>query len=375
MLKLRRAKAACAKALASQGRKKMPKGRRPHTVLCANRRAGWRFEQWSELDQWSLEAGIRTYALSEIEELDPVIANFDDETLLLLIYGGDGTLLQILNSLLRRKRRKGKPKPKMPIIVPVGGGTMKRLPRWALWNGTPAENAMVALELFEGKRLPHLPLSLLKVEWGRQCYFAVTFMAGATVRIMQEYSRFRTTPAIAGLFSAGALAAAAFDRPKFFTRLYGQIRAKVTSDGEVLQGERFIVVIRDILEELIFSIRPYKGTCAPGQSFSLAYAIDYHEVARKFPWIVTGAVPDNDPRYFNRPASLTIIEPLEELPLTLDGEYFTAKPGETIRISQGPEVKVAVNPFYHLTFLRRIMSQGGRLKEVASYVLPTLKKG
>jgi hypothetical protein len=132
-------------------------------------------------------------------------------------------------------------------------------------------------------------------------------------------------------------------------------------------------VIRDALEELIFSIKPYKGTCAPNQSFSLAYAIDYHEVARKFPRIVTGTVPDNDPRYFNRPVSLTVIEPREEIPFTLDGEYFTAKAGETITVSQGPEIRVAVNPFVHLTLLKRAVNRVSGLKEVASYVLPTLK--
>lgn len=346
---------------------------RPEVKLIVNRRAGWNRSEWHELDDWALEAGIRSYALTVIEELDPVIANFSQKALrkamLFLIFGGDGTIFQVMNSWIRHHGAES-----MPAIVTIGGGTMKRLPRWALWNGTPAENAMIALELFEGKRLPYLSLPLLKVEWGEECYYAVTFVAGAPVRIMQKYSRFKTTPVIAGLFSAGALAAALSGRPKFFIDLFGQINARVTSDGETLRGEQFIVVIRDALEELIFSIKPYKGICAPGQSFSLAYAIDYHEVARKFPWIVTGEVPDNDPRYFNRPASVTVIEPHEEIPFTLDGEYFTAKPGETIRVSQGPEVRIAVNPFVHLTLLKRLVNRGSSLKEVASYIFPTPKK-
>lgn len=344
----------------------MSEGRRPHVKLYANRRAGWNKGEWHDLDDWALEAGIRSYALTAIEELDPVIAQFSKEAMLLLVFGGDGTMLQVLNSWGRHHGVE-----KMPIVVPVGGGTIKRLRRWALWNGTPAENAMIALELFEGKRLPYLPLPLLKVEWGGNCYYAVTFMAGAPVRIMQKYSHFKTTPVIAGLFAAGALAAAATGRPKFFTDLFGQIRATVTVDGEKLDNEKWIAVIKDVLEELIFSIKPYKGNCSPAQSFSLAYAIDYHETARKFLRLAVGWVPKGDQRYFNQPTGTIKIEPFEDIPFTLDGDYFTAKAGETITVSQGPEVKVAVNPLFHLTLLRRVVNQGGRIKEVLSYVLPT----
>lgn len=345
----------------------MPRERRPHVKLYANRRAGWDPAEWHALDDWALKAGVRSYALTAIEELDPVIAlSISKETGLLLVFGGDGTLMQVLNSWIKHHGAD-----KVPIIVPIGGGTMKRLPRRTLWNGTPAENAEIALELFESNCLPHLSLPLLKVEWGKQCCYAVTFMAGAPVRVMHQYSRFKTTPFVAGAFVLGSVTAGLVGWPKFFTNLYGQIQAKVIADGKLLTDQRFIVIIKDVFPKLIFFIEPYRGISGPGQSFSLAYAIDSKETAKEFWRLCVGLVPKDDERYFNQPTGTMQIEPLEEIPFTLDGEYFTALPGEAITISYGPSVQVAVNPFIHLTFVNRLTNGLRRLREVASYIIPT----
>ncbi len=359
----------------------MPKGKRPHIVLCANRRAGWRFEQWSALDQWSLKAGIRTYALSEIEELDPVIARFDDETLLLLVYGGDGTLLQIINSLLRRKRRKDRPKPKMPIIVPIGGGTMKRLSLWTMWTDDPAHNAEVALKLFESQRLPRLPLTLQKVEWGRNCVYGVTFIGGVPARILGEYSKFKTTPFIAGGFVLGSVAAAWLGWPERVVRLFESTKAKVVVDGKELPYDEWLAVVRDGLKRLIFVMEPYRGEidtrdtdkpCAT--SYTLAYAVNYREAARKFGGLCFGRVPP-DERYFNQPTAKMSITSEEETIFSLDGELFTAKGGETISVSQGPVIQVAMNPTLQVPFLNRLLDQKKRLGEALSIIFPVPKSG
>lgn len=345
----------------------MLREKRSYAALYANRRAGWNPSEWHALDDWALKAGIKSYILTDIEELDPVIRQFGEEVRLLFIFGGDGTLFRVMNSWLKHHGVE-----KMPIIAPIGGGTMKRLPKTTLWNGTPVENAQVALELFEGKRLPHLRLPLLEVKWEKEHFFAVTFMAGAPVRVMRQYSRFKTTPILAGAFVLGSFTSARLGWPKFFTSLYDQVWAEVMVDGERLPHERFIVIIKDVLEKLIFFIEPYKGSCLPTQSFSLAYAVDYKEAARCIERLCIGR-PPADARYFNRPTNTMQIKPRAEVPFTLDGEYFVAKKGEIITISQGPEVRVAVNPFVHLTMLKRLMVKIERLRSVVNYVWPIPK--
>ncbi len=347
----------------------MFKGKKPYVVLYANRRAGWRHERWWALDKWALEEGIKTYALTEIEEIIPIIEKFSEQIRLLLVYGGDGTLFHITNSLLKQRNFKN-----LPIIVPVGGGTMNRLRQWSLWIGEPIHNAKIALELFESKRLPQLPLPLLEVRWGENCYRAITFMAGVPVRVMHKYSNFKTTPFIAGLFVLGALASGILSWPKFFTGLYDQIDVEITVDGKKLPNNKYLVVIKDVLRQLIFFAEPYRGACSPVQSFSLAYAIDYKETAQKFLGIFFGRIPQNDERYFNQPSAEMKIMPREEIPFTLDGEYFSAKKDEIITISPGPIVPVAANPMVHLPFLKRLFDQKDRFKELLSYVLPTKKQ-
>lgn len=139
----------------------MFKEKKSHVVLYANRRAGWRHERWWALEKWALEENIKTYALTEIEEIELIIEKFSEQIRLLLVYGGDGTLFHIINSLLKHRKFDD-----LPMIVPVGGGTMNRLRRWSLWIGEPVCNAKIALELFESKRLPQLSLPLLEVRWG-----------------------------------------------------------------------------------------------------------------------------------------------------------------------------------------------------------------
>lgn len=344
----------------------MLKEKKSHVVLYANRRAGWRHERWWALDKWALEENIKTYALTEIEEIELIIEKFSEQIRLLLVYGGDGTLFHIINSLLKHRKFDD-----LPIIVPVGGGTMNRLRRWGLWIGEPVCNAKIALELFESKRLPHLSLRLLEVQWGESRCQAVTFVAGVPVRVMHKYSNFKTTPFIAGIFALGAVASGFIGWPRFFTNLYDQIEAKITVDGKKLPNSRYLVVIKDVLKQLIFFMEPYRGACAPNQSFSLAYAIDYRETAKKFLRLCFGRVPPEDERYFNQPTTEMTIEPQRSVPFTLDGEYFTAKTGEVITISPGPIVPIAVNPMVHLPFFRQLFDQKDRLKEILSYFVPT----
>lgn len=189
--------------------------------------------------------------------------------------------------------------------------------------------------------------------------------------VMRKYSDFKTTPFIAGIFVLGAVASGFTGWPKFFTNLYDQIEAKITVDGKELPNSRYFVVIKDVLKQLIFLMEPYRGACAPNQSFSLAYAIDYRETAQKFLRLCFGRVPPEDERYFNQSTIKMTIEPQESVPFTLDGEYFIAKRGEVITISSGLTVPIAVNPMVHLPFFQQLFDQKDRLKEITSYFLPT----
>lgn len=347
----------------------MFKGRNPHLALYANRRAGWQNEKWWELDKWALEKGVKTYALTDFEEIESIIKNkFDEKIKLLFVYGGDGTLFWVINSFLKYQDAKN-----LPTIVPVGGGTMNRLHGWAMWGDEPAQNAKTALTLFDNRCLPRLLIQLLSIEWQNHSYCGVTFMVGAPVRILKKYSEFKSSPFVAVLFCCGGIAAGLAKWPSFFTSYYNQAQADVFADNQKLPYDKFIVIAKDALRRLIFIIQPYKGVCQPEQSFSLAYAIDYSELAHKVWKLAFGYVPKDD-RYFNRPTTVLTVKPKEKTIFTIDGEFFESAPGDEIKISPGPTIAVATNPVLQLPFVNRLGIKMDKIKKWWNYFVPVLRE-
>lgn len=258
---------------------------------------------------------------------------------------------------------------------------MNRLHRWTNWMDEPAHNAEVALKLFESQLLSRLPLTLQKVEWGKKRVYGVTFIGGAPARVLGEYSKFKTTPFIAGGFVLGSVAAALLGWPERTVRLFEPTRAKVVVDGRELPHDEWLAVIRDGLNRLIFVMEPYRGDIDTRDldkprptSYSLAYAVGYREAARKFGGLCFGRVPDDD-RYFNQPTAKMVITSREAMVFSLDGEMFTAEAGEAVSISQGPVIQVAMNQTPQMPLWNKLVDRGKRLQEALSFILPTPKGG
>ena len=347
----------------------MFKTKLPNVVLYANRRAGWRHESWWALDKWALEKNISTYTLTEIEEIESIIKGKIDKLIrLLLVYGGDGTLFWVINNLLKYRDQEN-----IPTIVPVGGGTMKRLCKWTMWTGAPVQNAKTALRLFDSRRLPQMPMRLLSVQWQGQTFYGITFMAGAPIRILEKYSGFKTTPFIAASFCVASVAAGLLQWPSFFTSLYDQINAEVIVDGNKLAHGKYIAVAKDTLERAVFFIKPYRGKCLPDQNFTGAFAIDYRETAQRIIPIVFGW-PQKSEKYFNQPTKELILRPKERILFTIDGEFFEAEAGSEIKVGPGKTVPVATNPLLEIPFIDKLEDRRDKVKDIWSYFFPTPRK-
>lgn len=339
-------------------------------ILFGNRRAGASFANWSALDKWAFAHRIPEVVLTDIERCGPMVDQLDSGLRAMLVYGGDGTIFRILNALHRSRKLDEL------IIVPIGGGTMVRLPRFARWRETPVENAQKALTLYDRQYQACLHIPLLSVKWGGREYVAFTFLPGPTAQVMREYSRFKTTPLLAGIFTVINLAAALFNWPKSLVRLYEQFPAVVKINGQQLPRRHFFGVIADTMDTLIFGIAPYRMKRGLNQFNCLCYSADHHTIVRHFPQLVVGR-PPRDNRFFNQPASELIIEASSDLFFTLDGEFFEAKKGDTIFVTLGPSVRVLVNPTMTLPrgvrFYSRLDALLTSLNKLTSYVLPDRK--
>lgn len=338
-------------------------------VVVANREAGYSYDRWSRIDKWAWNKGIKLWTLGRRKEevdfteaesiiaklADSIIATLPREIRLIITYGGDGTNFYVLNALAKYGRLE------LVINAPIGGGTMRRLPRLARWVGEPVANAEKALHLYAQYHYswdwPPPSLPLLLVEWGKQSYVGFTCLTGAIVKLMQEYSRFQTTPVFAFLMSAAALGAGLAGWPSYFTRLYDQFEGVVTVGSRELAERQFIGTLADVMDTTIFHISPYRQKRGEGQFFHcLAYAIGYEELVRNFPRLAIGKPPQL-PRYFNELVKKLIVESAKPLDFTIDGEFFLLPPNTKLTISLGPSVRVLVNPTLSIPLVSPLLSE------------------
>lgn len=346
---------------------------RNDVVLLANRRAGYSFNQWSMVDRWAFKNGIKEYVLTQIEELGPLIANLDPQVRLIMIYGGDGTIFHVLNFLVKNEKMMTAVDPdESSMIVPIGGGTMKRLPRYTYWTDEPVENARKALKFYDRHYRACLTVPLLKITWNNSSYVGFTSLAGALVRVMMEYSRFKTTPILAFGFSAAALGASFFGWPPYLTRLYDQFEAEITADSQKLPYQRFMVAMADTMDSSIFKIAPYQGKRGKNQFNCLAYMVDYKAIAYNFPKLALGRPPASD-RYFNQPTRELTITATEMLPLTIDGEFFSVPPKTRISITLGQNIRVLVNPTLSIPLLSQIYTKMEAALDFRKFLWPEKK--
>lgn len=352
---------------------------RNDVILIANWRAGFSFQKWSNVVKWALRAGLDSkYILSDVKELSSGRLELDPAARLILIYGGDGTLFYVLNFLERSSRLAAVVDPeKSLLLVPIGGGTMKRLSRYTRWIDEPVENAKKALKFYDRLYCPPLPLRLLSVKWGEESYVGCTCLTGPIVKLMKEYSRFKTTPVLAALFSAAALGAGLVDWPPFLTRLYEQFEGRVTVDGQELADRRFLGTLADTMDTAIFGMAPYRGKRQRDEFHCLAYAISYKELVHNFPRLAVG-YPPNRPDYFNHPVKELTVESAEPLDFTIDGEFFVLPAGTKMTVTAGPRAAILSNPNPLIPLVtpvaNRVSSFLEEVLEWRGYFWPGLKK-
>lgn len=351
---------------------------REDVVLIANWRAGFSFEKWSAVVKWALRAGLNSkYILSDARELILGRTELDPAARLILIYGGDGTLFYVLNFLARSGRLAAADSEEPLLLVPIGGGTMKRLSRYTHWIDEPVENAKQALKFYDRLYCPPLPLRLLSIKWGEECYVGCTCLTGPIVKLMKEYSRFKTTPVLAALFSAAALGAGLVDWPPILTRLYEQFEGRVKVDGQELADRRFLGTLADTMDTAIFGMAPYRGKRQRDEFHCLAYAIHYKELVHNFPRLAVGH-PPSLPKYFNQPVKELTLEPTAPLDFTIDGEFFILPAGTRMTITAGPRAAILANPNPLIPLITPVANRVSSFLEEAmewrSYFWPGLKR-
>ena len=341
----------------SRGRVRKPDA---EIVLICNPRAGGRWKELAAILDSEEGKYVRRIVTDSVQDIAPAIAGLGHEAKLVCIYGGDGTIMRILDHL--SPTRHGS-----IHLAFLGGGTMNVTARWCGLNRRPAENFRDVVRGYLAGSLLFREVTLLDIAHGERRHRAFTFGMGPIVRLLDAYEHGPKGKAAALATAGRGISAALTGYPSHYARLLEQMRARVIVDGEELPYDRFVAVFANITGELNPGVAPFVDRPTRDTFHYVAYAVSAREFALNVPALMRGWLPvdlkslvrparmirgigedgpvrvamPTDPRYVNGNAARIEIETDERL-FTADGETFRSS-GGSFTVGLGLQVRLAVS--------------------------------
>lgn len=316
--------------------------------VIANPRAGKGFVALAPVHRMAERRGVPMHLTNHIDEIAGTLRKLvaEREVKVLLVYGGDGTLQQIVDILLYERERDRIPR--VPLVLPMGGGTMRSVFHWLGWRAHPVEILRRVLDT-PIDRLPirkfrPLALTLHNRDKDRvETHYGFIFIMGAPNRVIELYEQGDKSPLHGlkhmGLGTLGAITGF----PTSHRDAVGQFEARLRADGVDLPQDHPFTVICSVCDTLIFDIKPFAAAAESNQFHALAYSVPA--------WIASALVPlewratfvPRGSRFFNGSVFSFEIVPTKEDTFFLDGEHLNCRPGKPLTIRLGPEIEFISN--------------------------------
>ncbi|MCK6549314.1 hypothetical protein L6R52_25955 [Myxococcota bacterium] len=328
-------------------------------VLLCNPRAGGRWKELAEILDAREARRVRRIVTDSVSDVAEALASVAHTARLLCIYGGDGTIQQILDQMLTSAHTRH------PYVALIGGGTMNVTSRWCGMSGSPAANFRATIRAYESGRLLLREVAPLVVHQGAVTHYGFTFGMGPLVRLLDHYEHgSKGKLAAVGVGATGVLAA--WTRwPKQVRGLLDELEATVRKDGEELPHHRFSLVFCNVTGRVNPGVKPFVGPRTRDSFHVAAYAVTKREFTMLMPLLARGFVPLDpkallrpvstwrqvmlsgfgkgslplDPRYVNGTASKLEVRSPEAI-YTVDGEILRSN-GEPITVELGPPLMLA----------------------------------
>jgi diacylglycerol kinase (ATP) len=254
----------------------------------------------------------------------------------LCVNGGDGTLHQVLTSLVRTW---GEETP-LPSVAILRGGTMNIIAD-SVGVTIDAETMLgrVVEAVHEGEALPTVTRRTLRVELDDgPPYYGFLAGNGIIARFLElYYERPDPTPADAArLLVRGALSAVVGG--SLIRRLTRPYTGAVTLDGEALPNERWTAVAVGTVEQMGLGFRVFHLLRDhPDRLQVVALGGSVADLARELPSVYRGRGVHRPGDTTRAVAELRWTSP-EPIQLMVDGDFYVAERGH-VRFSVGPEVR------------------------------------
>ncbi len=343
-------------------------------MLLCNVHAGGRWRELANILDSPEARHVRWIVTDSIKDIGPALGSMGEETKLLCIYGGDGTIQRVLEQMFA-DRREG------PILAFIGGGTMNVTSSWCGWGRKPAQNFRRVVKAYQSGQLLTKEVPLLAVSQSGRTRLGFTFGLGPIVRVLDEYENSRKGIGAALEVVVKALSGAAFRFPRDYQAVLSPLQAEVRKDGEALPYQRFSALFCNTTGKLHVGVEPYVKTRTRETFYFAAYAVTRQEVALFLPMLARGRLPLDpkafmkptaawkqillsvigqgalpaDPRYVNDLAQQVEIRS-EEPYYTVDAEIVKST-GAPLHVSLGPYLQLVVHPTVDLPATVRLAAE------------------
>lgn len=325
-------------------------------VLLCNPRAGGRWRELARILDSEEARYARRIVTDSVEDVAAALGELGDDTKLLCVYGGDGTIQRVLDRLTADELSQVK-------LALLGGGTMNVTSRWLGFSTKPANNFRHVVRAYRSGQMLQREVPILEVETGQEFYRCFTFGMGPVIRLLDAYERGRKGKVAAVGVAARAAATALLGLPTSYDELLEPMTGTVTLDGEPLPYDSYAAVFANVTGQINPGVEPFATERTRDSFYCAAYAVSAREMAAALPMLIRGWLPvdlrqlltrpfsrdresvlPTDPRYVNRPARELRIESPERL-YTVDGEILETS--EPISVRVGPLLQLAAGPAFN----------------------------
>ncbi|MCB9558638.1 MAG: hypothetical protein H6707_21150 [Deltaproteobacteria bacterium] len=333
-------------------------------ILLCNPSAGGRWRQLAAVLDADETQFVRRVVTDDIDDLGPALAAMLANAKLVCIYGGDGTIQRMLDTIDRHSHAIER----LPPLALLGGGTMNVTSRWCGMDPSPQRNFHHVVRAYRNSLLDTRELPLLRVEHGDTSHLGFTFGLGPLVRVLAAYEEGRKGKLAAVGAGVRAVAATWKIGPKSWRSTVAPMTATVTI-GETRQPyDRYTAVFSSTTGTVNPSVQPFARQRTLETFYCLAYAVHPREFALAIPLLWRGYLPVDsrallrplstwrqaalayfgkgivpaDPRYVNQTTSELTVS-TDEPVYTVDGEVFKAQ-GAPFAVKLGPRVRLVTGP-------------------------------
>ena len=283
---------------------------------------------------------LDTYSIGDLTTVVDVIKK--EGINLLILNGGDGTLQMGITVLIKHL-----PREKIPILLPLRGGTMNMAANNLGIRKSPIDTVRIIMNHIDAfhngvEQLSTIPLKILKIKDAEHgVRYGFTFSNGIVYKIQKAYyatgnPTFQTaanmTTTIIGNFILGTQKGKSF---------FEKIRSHITIDGKVYPYNKTLLSVASVLQKLVLWFKPFYQPEKKGidNFYFLSVSMDSFTIIANIRALSSGRLLHE--KSFNGIAGKVTIQ--SDGGYGIDGE-LTDDGYTDVTIEEGPEINFLVAP-------------------------------